>query len=95
MPSLVIENRYGTNCYVCDSDATAQAALANYVREYWKEEMGDELPPSRVSQMIERYFESCGESYTVTDTTTYTEQDIPRLNSEFPLTFDDDATVLD
>lgn len=55
---LTIENRHGTDSWICEDMDVAYEILDKYVKDWWAEESddGEDIPEDR-DERIERYFE--------------------------------------
>ena len=52
-----IEHKHGTNTYAARSESGLFEAIDEYVREWWDDEMADEIMPNNLQDRIDAYFE--------------------------------------
>jgi len=51
-----ISHRHGTNFYVARTQKGLDKKVADYCREWWAEQVGEEPVPETDSEVTERYF---------------------------------------
>jgi hypothetical protein len=67
---LTIEHRHGQETFVCKTEAVAWKTLANYVDEWWDQEIGlDVRRPKKDETAISRYFDKSNEQYELNEVT--------------------------
>ena len=66
---LTINHKHGTDLWIRRSSESAQAALFDFVVDWWEDAMGDKRMPKDPQKAIDAYFEEMGdeEHYEICD----------------------------
>ena len=68
---LTITHRHGVNIWPCRTRRLAKQILAEWVRQWWHQELPGTPMPQGKNEMIETYFESIEEQYDIQSSPIY------------------------